>query len=230
MLVQHQPVVALVIKLMASAESNLLLRISNSLVSNEPIKVIKLEALDRDSLLGDDHLLVVDNVWVSLIVPENFIASLNIEKALLFTLFEVPNDNAVVSGVDLKYNGNDIGIASDPNILYPNAIIVNGIIEVLFNVLLLIFAVLDIPNVLLVPEYAVVIVQLESGGNVVAANVLYIIIHRSCVDQKVVLVVRLKIEEVLFYPWCSTAELILVENALVGLPSHIWRRCRRTDT
>ena len=172
---------ALVIKLMASAESNLLLKISNSLVFNESFKVIKLEALYRHSFLCDYHLLVVDNVWVSLAVPENFIAFLDIEKTLFFTLFEVPDDNAVVCGVDLQYNGNDIGVASNPNILYSNAIIVNGIIEVPLNVLLLIFAVLDVPNVLLVPEYAVVIVELESDGYVVATNVLYFIVLRRCI-------------------------------------------------
>jgi hypothetical protein len=101
---------------MASAQPNLLVRISNSLVSHEPFKVIKLEALHGDSLLGDNHLFVVDDVRISLVVPYNFIASLNIEKALLFTLFQVPDDNAVVSGADLKYDSNDIGIASNPNV------------------------------------------------------------------------------------------------------------------
>lgn len=186
-----------VIHLVTGLKTDFFLRVSNLLVFFIGFKIVEVETLDSDSLLGDDDLIFVDDVGIAFLVPEDLIASLDIKESLLFAFLQVPDDNAVIASVDLEDNSDDVGIASNSNVVNLNAFVIYRIVKLFLNVFLQLHIIGDVPDVLRVPEHAIVVVHFEVRSPQLAWCLVQFIGVARCVNKNVVAFLTLKVKEML---------------------------------
>ena len=201
------------IKLVPSLETNWSLNTINFVINHEFVKIIKLEAFNRDSLLGQNDSILADDIWISFVVPEYLVWSHDIKQSLFLKLLKVPYDNAVIKGIDLEYNSNDLGVASHSHVKDFDAFVPDGVVKILLNKLFLILAVLNVPHIVRIPEDGEVAVQFEVCCHLLRFNIILGVLNTCCIKQHVFVLASFKVEVMLFNPGGHVTELNLVVDA-----------------
>ena len=183
---------------MTLLETNSPLKAIINVVVLEFYEFFQFEALDEDSLLGDDNAFLRHDVRVSVVVPEDLIASWNIKYFLFFKFLEVPCYYTVLMWIKLQDDGDNFGIASYSDINNLHCIVLNIVFQLLLHIFALILAEFDVPYGWFIPEYNKIAIHFKVGWSCVKINFIDFL---GGVNKHGLGVLTLEVEIVLLHSW-----------------------------